>query len=641
MTKSGVGKLLYGALFVIVLPVLLVVWASETREVVKLPAIHSLPWGVGAITVGSLLVALGMASLWLVGGGLPMNAFPPPRYVSSGIYGLFSHPIYAGFSLVCVGTAIAAGSASGLWLVSTTVVLASTALVLGYELPDLQRRFGSACPGQRLLPADDQSLPSGMERLRCYLTVLVPWFLIYEAFVALGVPPDAKIAYLPFEFRLPVLPWTEMFYGSVYVMVLLVPLIVAHATRSSPLLQPGLAGDGDHFPSLPRGAADCSAPVFHCDRAIGGVAESGSRRMTAPPLRSLPTTWSGHLSPPRPWPATRWQKRAWRAWAVLASASCVTTGMHALVDVAAGFLVGLAVIRMDRVWSFLRSSSEKIANSWREWRIGSGRVINHGAYAGAGVFVGIWIIDTLLGPGKSAIPIAIFLGGCVGAALWAQVIEGSPALLRPLGFYGGMIGTWTCGAIAAWWTRTAIWPVLAALVVAAPWIQGIGRLRCLVQGCCHGRPAAELVGIRYTHPRSRVWRVLSLRGVPVHATPLYSLLWNVVVALVVTRIYLLHASSAMVGGVYLILSSAGRFVEEAYRGEPQTPVLGGLRLYQWVAVVTMLLGAMITTIRNSAPSPPPALHFSSIFVALACGLGAWFLTGVDFPESNRRFARLT
>ena len=30
-----------------------------------------------------------------------------------------------------------------------------------------------------------------------------------------------------------------------------------------------------------------------------------------------------------------------------------------------------------------------------------------------------------------------------------------------------------------------------------------------------------------------------------------------------------------------------------------------------------------------------------IFVALACGIGAWFLTGVDFPESNRRFARLT
>jgi len=53
------------------------------------------------------------------------------------------------------------------------------------------------------------------------------------------------------------------------------------------------------------------------------------------------------------------------------------------------------------------------------------------------------------------------------------------------------------------------------------------------------------------------------------------------------------------------------------------------------------LGAFITTVKHSPPSPPPAIHVASIFVALACGIGAWFLTGVDFPESNRRFARLT
>ena len=65
-----------------------------------------------------------------------------------------------------------------------------------------------------------------MERIRCYLTVLSPWFFIYEAFVVIGIPPDAKIAFLPVENHLPVLPWTGIFYGSVYVMVLLVPLIM-------------------------------------------------------------------------------------------------------------------------------------------------------------------------------------------------------------------------------------------------------------------------------------------------------------------------------------------------------------------------------------------------------------------------------
>ena len=631
MTKSGVGKLLYGALFVIVLPVLLVVWASETRELVQLPAIHSLLWGIGAITVGSLLVTLGMASLWLVGGGLPMNAFPPPRYVSSGIYSLFSHPIYVGFSLVCVGSAVTAGSASGLWLVSTTVALASSALVLGYELPNLQARFGSACPGQRLLPADDQSSPSGIDRIRCYLTVLLPWFMIYEAFVLLGVPPDAKIAYLPFESRLPVLPWTEIFYGSVYVMVLLVPLIVRTRHDLRLFSSRALLAMLIIFPLY------LAVPLIAPPRSFVAIGQLGEwlnlDRAHDSPAAAFPSfhvVWAFIAA--EALARGTWQKQLWRAWAVLVSASCVTTGMHALVDVVAGLLVAAAVIRMDRVWPFLRGSSENIANSWKEWRIGSGRVISHGAYAGAGVFIGIWIIDTLLGPGKSAIPVAIFLGGCVGAALWAQVIEGSPALLRPLGFYGGMIGTWTCGAVAAWWTRTAIWPVLAALVVAAPWIQGIGRLRCLVQGCCHGRPAADHIGIRYTHPRSRVWRVPSLRGVSVHATPLYSLLWNVLVALVVTRIYLLHASSAMVGGVYLILSGAGRFVEEAYRGEPQTPVVGGLRLYQWVAVATLGLGALITTVKNSPPSPPPAPTFLRFSWRLPVASGPGSSRALIFPN---------
>jgi prolipoprotein diacylglyceryltransferase/protein-S-isoprenylcysteine O-methyltransferase Ste14 len=638
--KSTLGKLLYGGLFTVVLPVLLVLWAGKTANLVQLPAIHSLPVGIATAGVGAVLLALGMTALWFVGGGLPMNVFPPPRYVSSGIYGWFSHPIYLGFSLACVGAAMAAGSASGLWLVCPAVMLASAALVLGYEIPDMQARFGADFPVQRFLPADDPSAPSPRERVRCYLTVLLPWLLLYEAFVLMGIPRDAKIAYLPFESRLPLLPWTGVFYASVYVVVSLVPLL-ARTRRdlrwfskrgllsmivifplyfAVPLIAPprSLAGTGlwEKLLNLDRSfdTAGAAFPSYHVVWAfLAAEAFGGARRRT----------W------------------LWRAWALLASASCVTTGMHALVDVIAGLLLVPVLMGSDHVWAWLRSASETIANSWKEWRAGPVRVINHGAYAAAGVFIGTWMVDTLLGPGKSVITFAIFLGGAVVSALWAQVIEGSPALLRPLGFYGGMLGAAASGAAAAWLTGSGAWPVLAALVVAGPWIQGIGRLRCLVQGCCHGRPASEDVGIRYTHARSRVWRIASLRGVPIHATPLYSLLWNVLVALVVTRLYLLHASAALVGGVYLILSGVGRFVEEAYRGEPQTPVLWRLRLYQWIAVASVVLGAVVTTVHPSPLPPPPPPHASSLLVALACGIGAWCVTGADFPESNRRFARLT
>lgn len=640
LRKLAVAKLLYGLLFVGLLPLLLVIWADKTSDVVALPAVHSLSWGLVTAGVGLLLMALGMASLWWLGGGLPMNAFPPPRYVSGGIYHLFSHPIYVGFACMCVGIAIAAGSASGLWLVSTTVIFASAALVLGYELPDMQTRFGAALPQQRFLPPDAPFQPTALERLRCYMTVLLPWLVLYKAVTAIGIPLDAKVAYFPFESQLLVWPWTEIFYVSVYVVVALVPLMVPtrHALRwfssrallSMLIVFPLYLALPLIAPPRPFVLNGMLGALLNFDRAHDSAAAA---------LPSYHVIWAFLTA--RVMGRKPWQSRLWQLWAVLVAASCVTTGMHALMDVLAGLLVVWLVVRMESLWSSLLNGSEAIANSWREWRIGPVRVINHGGYAAAGVFLGMWILDTLLGPGKSLIPIAIFFGGTIGAALWAQFIEGSPALLRPLGFYGGVLGTWIGGAAAAWWCGASVWQVAGALAVAAPCIQGIGRLRCLVQGCCHGRPASEHLGIRYETPHSRVCRIASLRGIPIHPTPLYSLLWNVGTVMVVTRLYLLHTTAAMVGGVYLILSGLGRFVEEAYRGEPQTPVFWSLRLYQWIALVTVFLGAAITTLVRTPRTPEPIMHPSSVLVALICGIAAWFVSGIDFPESTRRFARLS
>lgn len=638
--KLAMAKALYGLLFVGVVPLLLVIWADRTNGVVRLPVVHSLLWGTTAAGAGLLLLTWGMTSLWRLGGGLPMNAFPPQRYVAGGIYRIIHHPIYVGFGLSCVGISVATGSASGLWLVSPVAILASAALVLGYELPDMQRRFGDAFPKDRLLPPDDERVPTGLERGRCYLTVLIPWFILYEGVVALGTPRDARIAYLPFEWSWTIWPWTEVFYISVYFVVLVAPLILRtrhqlrwlsrRALLSMVLVFPIYLAVPLVAPPRPFVASGLLGALLNFDRAHDGAAAA---------FPSYHVIWAflaaGAIG------RTRWLKVLRWAWAILVSVSCLTTGMHALVDVLAAAVMVWIVFHMDDLWSVLRSWSERVANSWHESRVGPLRIINHGAYAALGVVVGIFMIDTLLGPGRSPISISIFAGGSIGAAIWAQWIEGSPALLRPLGFYGGMIGTAVGGILAALISRTHPWIVLAALVVAAPWIQGIGRLRCLVQGCCHGRLANDRVGIRYVRPESRVSRVASLRGVPIHPTPLYSLLWNALVALAVGRLYLLHTTTTMVGGVYLILSGLGRFVEEAYRGEPQTPIVAGLRVYQWMAVASVVLGAVITTIADAPLTPELAPHASSWLVALTCGALAWFVTGIDFPESNVRFARLT
>jgi prolipoprotein diacylglyceryltransferase len=310
----------------------------------------------------------------------------------------------------------------------------------------------------------------------------------------------------------------------------------------------------------------------------------------------------------------------------------------------AGILGGLATVafasHLSAAWQMIRAAAERVANSWHEWRIDPVRIINHGEYAGLAAFLAIWIDTLFTGPGHQTAILVAALSGVVGAALWAQYVEGSPQLLRPYGFYGGLLGG-TLGALAAPLFHTSIWLLLAACSVSGPWAQATGRLRCLVQGCCHGRPSPANVGIRYLHPNSRVCRFTPWTALPLHPTPVYSILWNAVVALILLRLWTLHASLHLIVGLYFILTGTGRFVEEAWRGEPQTKALAGLRLYQWAAIVSVVLGALFTAFDNGELAPDPTFQWSAIFTAAAFGFGVFCAMGVDFPKSQRRFSRLT
>jgi hypothetical protein len=95
-------------------------------------------------------------------------------------------------------------------------------------------------------------------------------------------------------------------------------------------------------------------------------------------------------------------------------------------------------------------------------------------------------------------------------------------------------------------------------------------------------------------------------------------------------------------GAYLMLSGLARFMEEAYRGEPQTIQWFCLPMYQVLAIACVVTGAFLTTLGGApAPSPEPVLDPGVILAAVATGAAYWFVMGVDFPESHRRFARLS
>ncbi|MDP2891445.1 MAG: hypothetical protein Q8P34_21065 [Bacteroidota bacterium] len=84
------GKFIYAVTFLILIPAVLWFWARYTQTIVALPVIKSTIAGMTLIVMGGSLMLWGMFALQFYGNGLPMNAYPPPVFVTKGPLPAFS-----------------------------------------------------------------------------------------------------------------------------------------------------------------------------------------------------------------------------------------------------------------------------------------------------------------------------------------------------------------------------------------------------------------------------------------------------------------------------------------------------------------------------------------------------------------------
>jgi protein-S-isoprenylcysteine O-methyltransferase Ste14 len=633
------GRLAYAALFCVALPALLAAWAVRLDAVLDLPAYGSAEWGAAVAALGLALMIAATRDLWVHGQGLPASPFPPRRLVTRGVYGVVAHPVYLGAVLVSLGAALAARSAAGLWIVTPVLALAAFAFVAGFERDSTLRRYGALAAPLLRLPAGSDARPSAFDRISVYALVFLPWLVVYLGIEFLGVPPDARSTWMEWDRALPVVPWTEAIYAATYLFVGLAPLAASRRDELRRFALGGLWASAILFPLyllLPLVAEAKPVPGDGLWQGLMRWERQIDQPVTAfPAFHVVWACLAARLYASR-WPRLRW---LWWPCAAALAASCVTTGMHAALDVAAGLAAYALVAHREAVWRRACDGAERLANSWREVTIGPMRLMSHGIYAGLGAAVGLALAAALAGSRHLGWLVAMTLIGAAGAALWAQIVEGSPQLLRPYGYFGSVAGV-IATAIVAGLAGADAWLLLAALGTGACFAHAIGRMRCLVQGCCHGREAPESLGIRYEHPLSRVVRLTDLGGVPVHPTPLYSLVWMLIVGWVLVRLWQLAAPLQLIVGAYLLLSGLGRFVEEHFRGEPQTKAIAGLRLYQWLAVAFVIGGAAVTALGPSPAPPPPPFDVKTLPVAAVVGVLYSLAYGADFPRSNLRFSRL-
>ena len=635
--RPAAARLGYAALFVVLLPALLVAWAHRLDQWVTLPVVDFRTAGYALVVVGLVVMASGTAALWRHGRGLPMSAFPPERLVTRGIYAYVADPLYIGAVAVSVGLSLAARSPAGLWIVSPVLTLSCVAWVTGFERDATRRRFGAVAEPVLSLPRARDDPPTAASRLAVYLLALVPWLVLYLAVERLGVPPAAWELDLALDRAIPVMAWTEAIYFAVYPMVVLAPLAARRERDLRRFAVRGLVATAFIIPIY------LLLPVVYEARPVGptGFWEGIMRweRTGDAPVTALPAfhvVWACIAAELY----TGTWKRGWVVWGVVAlvAASCVTTGMHSVVDVVAGGAAWVIVRHAGTIWGAVRRASEATANSWAEWHLGPLRLMSHGVFAGLGVAAGALVVLSLAGATLAWWVAGATVAAGVAAALWAQAVEGSPLLLRPFGYFGGVFGVLAVVLVAGLSGADA-WRLLAAYLSGLAFGQGIARVRCLINGCCHGRPADPAIGIRYMHPRTRVARLAGLAGVPIHPTQVYALGFTLVVGFVLVRLWVAGAPLSFVAGTYFILIGLGRFVEEHFRGEPQTATLAGLRLYQWLAVAFIVGGAALTAVRTVSAPAPTSLDWRSLGLSLGLAVAAFAAFGADLPGSSRRFAR--
>lgn len=619
--KPSFGKLIYAIIFLILIPALLWFWAKFTQNLFALPIIQSRFAGMTLIVAGGSLMLWAMFALRFYGKGLPMNAYPPPVFVTKGPYRLFRHPIYWGFGLLMIGYFVWTGSASGIWLVTPLTVLGMVALVLGHESIDLKRRF----PDQSIRTIlDYPENKSESANLRDRLTSL---FWVCSYLLICNFMIEQINGNIPPKFGGPMKLFPVFEYDLLYYLSFIVLILIPFFIKGKKELR---AWEVSGFIAL-----SISAFIAFLFPAVGAqyFPVKGSVLFTVPVFLLLislkvllqqRTVFNGFMA----------------GFVLFFIIIQLINSSSALLHFTTSILIFLLSTYSLQIWIFLKNSSEKIANSWKEWVFGKVRVINHGFYVGFGAFFGVLLAGILAGKEYALALLVFAVLVTIFSALWAQIVEGSAKLKRPFGYYGGLVGI-LFGSIAVWAMGLNAWVIIGVASVVMPWVQAIGRLRCLVNGCCHGsRIDNPVIGIRYFHYRSRVCNISGLKGELVHPTQLYSILWLFFVGILLITLWNKNISASFIFGLYLILTSLGRFVEEAYRGEAQTPNIKGLHLYQWTAIIAVIIGIIMTVIRIEPAVISPGFSWESLSVASICGLFIFFAMGVDFPYSNIRFSRL-
>ena len=229
------------------------------------------------------------------------------------------------------------------------------------------------------------------------------------------------------------------------------------------------------------------------------------------------------------------------------------------------------------------------------FQFGPVMIYSYGLMFALAVIIGTWLLSRDAGR-QGISPDIIFdfafwivLSGILGARIYYVVLYPEPFKENPLEVFmlqhGGLAfqgGFMTSSIAAIWYMKKKNLPLLPMLDLAAPYIalaHAIGRIGCLLNGCCYGK---------------EVWWGLyfPVHEARLHPTQMYDTVELLIVFLILKMIQRSSRTRGEVFAFYLILAGIQRFINEFFRAD-HAATYGGLSNFQWVSVGVSFVGIVM------------------------------------------------
>ena len=254
--------------------------------------------------------------------------------------------------------------------------------------------------------------------------------------------------------------------------------------------------------------------------------------------------------------------------------------------------------------------------------IGPLTIYTYGVMLAAAYLVGL---QTAIARGRKAgldparlldLGVAIVISALVGAKLLLLFVnfnyfrnnpEEVMLLARAGGvFYGGLIAATLVALWYIWRHNLPAWKTCDAFAPGIAVGHVIGRLGCLLAGCCYGKPSSVPWAITFTDPLAAA-NVGTPLNVALHPTQLYEAGTEllILVFLLATERRGRRFEGRTFWG-YMLLYAISRFVIEFYRGD-ERGMIAGLSISQFISVILAPLSVfMLVYLRRRATAPRPA-----------------------------------